>query len=423
MTTMKRRVLAGVSLLSVPALFVGMHFATATAAEEPIPFADPAFRGVWARTDFPVANHTVNRTWFWGPSPNTPGLIEEVRDLQGGTRLVQYFDKSRMELNNPAGNPNDPFYVTNGLLTVELISGRMQVGTNDYVTRYPACIPTTGDPGDTNAPTYWAMQKVSNTTLGDHFADDRTGQGVTETIDHDGNVSNNPPMNVITGTVNAYFDTVTKHNIPKVFWDFLNQTGPVYMNDTITNTQVITPWFYASGRPISEAYWTKATIAGHLTPVMIQMYERRALTYVPTNPDGWQVEMANIGQHYYDWRYKGAGNCNTGTPAATVQPTFAVTGTPGTAVPSGTAEATGTAEPEGSPSPSETVMPGGTVTATTSPMATTTVQATTTAAATTTAGATTTAEATVTPSPSGSPEPVVTVPDPMLPTDTPTPAP
>ena len=278
MTTMKRRVLAGASLLTVPALFVGMHFATATAAAEPIPFADPAFRGVWARTDFPVANHTVNRTWFWGPSPNTPGLIEQVNDLQGGTRLVQYFDKSRMELNNPAGNPNDPFYVTNGLLTVELISGRMQVGTNEYVTRYPACIPTTGDPGDTNAPTYWAMQKVSNTTLGDHFAADRTGQGVTETIDHDGNVSNNPPMNVITGTVNAYFDTVTKHNIPKVFWDFLNQTGAVYVNDTITNTQVISPWNYASGRPISEAYWTKATIDDKLTPVMIQMYEGRART-------------------------------------------------------------------------------------------------------------------------------------------------
>jgi hypothetical protein len=160
---------------------------------------------------------------------------------------------------------------------------------------------------------------------------------------------------------------------------------------------------------------------------MIQMYERRALTYVPTNPDGWQVEMANIGQHYYDWRYRGAGNCGSGTPAATVEPTFAATGTPSTAVPTGTAAATGTAvatgtvEPTGSPAPTETVMPGTTVTATTTPMATTSPEATTTAAATTTAGATTTAEATVTPSPSGSPEPVVTVPDPSLPTATPTP--
>src|SRR6476661_9846803 len=338
-TRMKARTVF--SLTAAASLSLSLLGLVGAGAQSQFPlFAHPAFERVWNRTDSLVAEGRVDRSWYWGPHPNTPGILEKLTDAPDGTgqRLVQYFDKSRMELNNPAGNPNDPFYVTNGLLTVELISGRMQVGTNEYVTRYPACIPTTGDPNDTNAPTYWAMQKVSNTTLGDHPADDRTGQGVTETIDHDGNVSNNPPMNVITGTVNAYFDTVTKHNIPKVFWDFLNQTGPVYTNDTITNTQVITPWNYASGRPISEAYWTKATIDGKLTPVMIQMYERRALTYVPTNPNGWQVEMANIGQHYYDWRYRGAGNCNTGTPVATVEPTFAVTGTPGTAVATGTAE-------------------------------------------------------------------------------------
>ena len=28
------------------------------------------------------------------------------------------------------------------------------------------------------------------------------------------------------------------------------------------------------------------------------------LTYVPEQPDGFQVQMGNIGQHYYDWRYK-----------------------------------------------------------------------------------------------------------------------
>jgi hypothetical protein len=42
--------------------------------------------------------------------------------------MVQYFDKSRMEINNPNGDKNSPFYVTNGLLTVELMSGKIQVG-------------------------------------------------------------------------------------------------------------------------------------------------------------------------------------------------------------------------------------------------------------------------------------------------------
>jgi hypothetical protein len=55
--------------------------------------------------------------------------------------------------------------------------------------------------------------------------------------------------------------------------------------------------------------------------VMIQAYERRALTYVPTNQPGFQVEMANIGQHYFDWRYRNAGVCAgdvIGTPTAPV---------------------------------------------------------------------------------------------------------
>ena len=43
---------------------------------------------------------------------------------------MQYFDKSRMEINNPDGDKTSPFYVTNGLLTVELITGKMQVGDN-----------------------------------------------------------------------------------------------------------------------------------------------------------------------------------------------------------------------------------------------------------------------------------------------------
>ena len=38
--------------------------------------------------------------------------------------------------------------------------------------------------------------------------------------------------------------------------------------------------------------------------VYIQAYERRVLTYVPSAPEGFQVQMGNIGAHYYDWRYK-----------------------------------------------------------------------------------------------------------------------
>jgi hypothetical protein len=37
--------------------------------------------------------------------------------------------------------------------------------------------------------------------------------------------------------------------------------------------------------------------------VLVQAFERRVLTYTPSNPDGWRVEAGNVGQHYYEWRY------------------------------------------------------------------------------------------------------------------------
>ena len=37
--------------------------------------------------------------------------------------------------------------------------------------------------------------------------------------------------------------------------------------------------------------------------MLIQAFERRVLTYAPEQPKGWQVQMGNIGQHYFEWRY------------------------------------------------------------------------------------------------------------------------
>ena len=37
--------------------------------------------------------------------------------------------------------------------------------------------------------------------------------------------------------------------------------------------------------------------------VLVQPFERRVLTYTPSNAAGWHVEMGNVGRHYYSWRY------------------------------------------------------------------------------------------------------------------------
>jgi len=340
---MKKKGLYGLSTVAV--IVATLLAITQVSADQ---FAHPAFYQVWDRTDSLVADGVVSRTWFWAPQPSEP-RIEPWKEATNGQRLVQYFDKSRMELNDPAADPNSPFFVTNGLLTVELISGQMQVGVSTFQDRYPANIPMSGDPGDDTTPTHAAFQGVSNTNRGDHPAADRRGQKNTATIDRVGTVGDDPSKANIPGTDNVFFEPTTHHNIPRAFWDFLNQTGKVRENGQIVERPLITPWFYASGFPISEAYWVKSLVRGQVIDVLIQAYERRVLTFTPTNAPGWQVEMGNIGQHYYNWRYKfqGLPGPGTGTPfytptpngSPTIIPT-AIPGTPGLSTPVSSPSAT-----------------------------------------------------------------------------------
>ncbi len=60
----------------------------------------------WARTDQPVADGDIARTWIWGPEANTGVVTEAYAESPDGQRQVQYYDKSRMEINDPNGDPN-----------------------------------------------------------------------------------------------------------------------------------------------------------------------------------------------------------------------------------------------------------------------------------------------------------------------------
>ncbi len=65
------------------------------------PPAPGAFQRTWDRTDKPVADDVIDRTWIWGPDANTEVVQEEYAESPGGLRDVQYFDKARMEINHP----------------------------------------------------------------------------------------------------------------------------------------------------------------------------------------------------------------------------------------------------------------------------------------------------------------------------------
>lgn len=271
-------------------------------------FASHDFRFVWDRTDKPIQDGRASRTYLWGPAPFTGAVWEPYEEAPGGKRLVQYFDKSRMEITNPNGNKLSPYYVTNGLIVKEMITGRVQVGDHAFQLRRPAQQGVAGDGDDTSGPTYNALESALDAT------DNEVGILVAGSIDHDGNVrydvGNYGKRYQVS---NAYYEPATGHNIAGPFWSFLNQSGTVYTGQgNIVNGRLFDPVFYATGLPITEAYWARVKVGGVVKDVLIQAFERRIMTFTPSNSPAFQVEMGNVGRHYYGWRYDG----NTPNPQA-----------------------------------------------------------------------------------------------------------
>jgi hypothetical protein len=261
-------------------------------------FADLSFARVWQRTDQPIAQQRTTRSWMWGPS-GWLARTESYVQADGGLRQVQYFDKGRMEINNPQGDRDSQWFVSSGLLVNELISGKLQIGNTEFTLRSPANIVIAGDNDDPNAPTYASFAGVT-----DRYPGDRTGQIPADFINRAGAVSSyTGPQRAETRL--AHFVPQTKHNIPQVFWNFVNASGPVYEQGQY-RTQTLMNWVFVLGYPISDAYWVRVQVGGVEQDVLVQAFERRVLTYMPDAPSGWQVQMGNVGRHYYEWRYSEA---------------------------------------------------------------------------------------------------------------------
>ncbi len=289
-----RSALALLTFLSVTMLALGGPLVAA--AEPALDFSNDAFRANWERTDQPIVQSKTSRSWYWGPKPLSIGFIEKYADSPGQNREVQYFDKARMEINNPTKGT-----VTNGLLVVELINGRRQEGDKVFVDGGPAAIPIAGD-NDNLWPTYAGLGgvylKPRDVQVGQPILVSWTPQGV--------------------GKQEAFkTDAATKIaikqnglGIPAAFWDFMNRKGPVYSGGEYKE-DIISDWLFSTGLPITEAYWTRVKVGGQQKDVLFQAFERRTLTYTPSNQADFQVEMGNVGWHYLLWRYP------KGTPQVT----------------------------------------------------------------------------------------------------------
>lgn len=288
----------------IAAIMIVTMWATVNRAEAAAFFAVPAFEQQWQQGEALTPN-------FWGPLATAKdGQTEPYTGATSGPicrpdqacpaygilnqRTVQYFDKGRMEMTNGS--------VTNGLLTKELVTGNIQTGDTTFEPRPLPHIAIAGDL-DARNPAYDRFVPKAAALFAP--AQPRIGENANVLYVNDtvGLVPGNPAVGI--GALSVY-DDATQHNVHKVFADYRAKAGSA-----------------AIGLAISEPFGVSVYVRGQLTVILIQFFERRALTYTGDNPDPFKVEMGNIGQQYALWRYPTATPTAASPPlAAPVMPTI-----------------------------------------------------------------------------------------------------
>jgi len=253
---------------------------------------------VWHRTDevisvFANDGTSMPHTWIWGINGITPTLAEPYAEYPGGQRPVVYFDKARMECNPDAADPL--WRVTNGLLVEELITGTKQLGDNTFEQDQPFVSNVVGDPGQDGL-TYDELQPLLA------YQPIPNGWTIIQTADASGQIGADEHF-ASSGVTALDVGAPTQHTVASVFWNFLNMTTTIEDNGQLVSGKLYDNPFYITGYPITEAYWTTARVNNQQTEVLVQCFERRCLTYTPSNTDQWKVEFGNAGRHYLVWRY------------------------------------------------------------------------------------------------------------------------
>ncbi|MEZ4569409.1 MAG: hypothetical protein R2849_03615 [Thermomicrobiales bacterium] len=265
---------------------------------EPV-IVDPTIQSVWEMTDGQIVNGSVQRAWAFGPEP-IAAAYEYYPQSPTKFRNIVYYDKGRLDLLNPQSPTGSIWMVSGALLTTELLSGRIQLGEEEFVRREPADIALVGDLEQPDPVTYAVLARHSSVQLdddtetepetGERVESDRNlnqvGKEVTEILASDGTI--HPGAVLDQGVRIVEYEDLLGHNVASPFAGWATDLGMPALN--------------ILGLPITEPYWINTEIDGIPTLVLIQAFERRTLTYTPSNPEGWKVESGNVGLHYRLWR-------------------------------------------------------------------------------------------------------------------------
>lgn len=265
-------------------------------ATQPSAFADPAFAALYN------TSNAQQRALLWGSDPLV-SLIEPFTGAPGDRRLVQYFDRGRMEMATLGTDERD---VTQGLLVREMATGNVQVGYDTFVQGAPAVVPVfssaRAEP-DQMLLTYADFANVVHLRAGDRTSGEQ--RLVDEWIEPGGTVTEQAAPATVMMTI---YEEESDHNIPDVFASWF-ETEPF---GSITRREAL-------GLPITEAYWVYSG-RGTNGISLIQMYERRVVVYTPDLPEAERYSLTNSGRHYYRWRYGNNALNETTSQARSVRP-------------------------------------------------------------------------------------------------------
>lgn len=243
---------------------------------QPIAFADPAFTRYYARSS------ATEQQLLWGGGPLV-SLVEPFTGAPGNRRLVQYFERGRMEVADSA-EPATAGAISQGLLVREMATGYVQLGYDDFVQGDPAPIPLFGGAADAGNPTLTYADFATPVAT---EAGDLSGEVLDEWIAPGGAISEaTPPAEI---RLDRY-EPATGHNIPRVTTSWL-KTDPFGIDPNV-----------ALGLPISEPYWTRSG-KGEAGISLVQLFERRVVVYTPDLPMAERFSLTSAGRHYYRWRY------------------------------------------------------------------------------------------------------------------------
>ncbi len=261
---------------------------------------NPSFWHTWARTVAAVAAHTVSRTWMWGPSASSDLLLEPYAEALGGQRLAQYFDKTRMALTHPDADEASLWYVTNGLLAKEGVTGQLQLSDATFEVQSPPQVNLAGDPDDPTAPTYASLRALLD------YRPIPVGCNVIQTVDRGGHVGAEARLagyQVPAKDVGA----LTLHTVASALWAFMTSSALYGGAAAGPDGPAVSHPVLRDGLPLDRGLLDRgaggrggqAGAGAGVRAAGAELYRGQ--------PGRLQVEAGDVGLHHSQWRYRPQG--------------------------------------------------------------------------------------------------------------------